>query len=136
MKTAFASILFAGAAAAAFATARAEEPIAVKAITVNTYLNGGIGNDEQQAMRRMARDFPLRIEFSEHDDNEFIADVPVAITDGEGNPVFQLAEAGPMLFVSLPDGKYRVTATRNGKTEMRSVDLNGGRGRELYFHWQ
>lgn len=116
--------------------AGAQDAVVVETITATTYVNGGIGKDEQSAMHRIAKEFPLRLTFSQHKDGEFIADVPVLITDARGNPVFELAKAGPMLDVMLPNGKYKVSARFNGLTESQEVVLSGKEGKDLYFHWK
>lgn len=116
--------------------ASAQESIIVETITATTYLNGGIGKDEADAMRRIAKEFPLRITFSERKDGEFIVDVPVVIADARGNPIFELSKAGPMLYVMLPNGKYKVSARFKGLTESQEVMLAGKEGKDLYFHWK
>ena len=116
--------------------ASAQDSIVVETITATTYLNGGIGKDEEAAMRRVAKEFPLRMTFSERKDGEFLADVPVVIADARGNPVFELPKAGPMLYVMLPTGKYKVSARFKGLTESQEVTLDGKGGKDLYFHWK
>jgi len=115
--------------------ASAQDSIVVETITATTYLNGGVGKDEEAALRRVAKEFPLRMTFSERKDGEFLADVPVVIADARGNPVFELSKAGPMLYVMLPNGKYKVSARSNGMTEVQDVTLAGKGGKDLYFHW-
>lgn len=116
--------------------ASAQEIIVVETISATTYLNGGIGKDEADAMRRIAKEFPLRLTFSVYKDGEFIVDVPVVIADARGNPVFELSKAGPMLYVMLPNGKYKVSARFKGLTESQEVTLRGKEGKDLYFHWK
>lgn len=116
--------------------ARAQESIVVETVTATTYANGGIGKAEEAAMRRVAKEFPLRITFSAQKGGEFLADVPVVIADARGNPVFELPTAGPLLYVMLPDGKYRVSARFKGLTESQEVTLAGKEGKDLYFHWK
>ncbi|MEO8037650.1 MAG: carboxypeptidase regulatory-like domain-containing protein [Betaproteobacteria bacterium] len=100
-----------------------------------TYLNGGVGKEEESAMHRMAKEYPLRITFSERKNDEFVVDVPVTIYDAHGKTVFELPKAGPMLYVKLPEGKYKVRARYEGRVESRTVDLAGAGGKNLYFHW-
>ena len=45
------------------------------------FLNGGIGEDETDAMRQRAREYPLRIVFAQGNQNAFTANVPVEVTD-------------------------------------------------------
>ena len=116
--------------------ASAQDSIVVETITATTFANGGIGDSEIATMRRIAKEFPLRMTFSERKDGEFIADVPVVIADARGNPVFELSKAGPMLYVMLPNGKYKVSARFKGLTESQQVTLAGKDGKDLYFHWK
>ena len=113
-----------------------DELIIVEQVRATMYLNGGIGADEQQYMRKVAKDWPLRMIFSEHKDNEFVADVNVLITDTRGTPYLQLSSAGPMTYAMLPTGKYRITARFRGLSETREVMLNDKAGRDVYFHWK
>jgi hypothetical protein len=116
--------------------AHSQESIVVETFTATTYLNGGVGKDEEDTMHRLAKEFPLRMTFSERKDPEFIVNVPVVITDSRGNPVFELPKAGPMLDVMLPNGKYKVSARFKGLTESQEVTLDGKQGKDLYFHWK
>lgn len=109
--------------------------IVVEQERATTYLNGGVGEDEAQYMRSAAKDWSLRLTFSESKDNNFVADVALLVTDLRGTPYLQLSGAGPMTFARLPAGQYRVTARSNGKTETREVTLDGKVGRDVNFHW-
>jgi len=125
------TVMIAGTAMAASSPTipiRHEGPIA--------YATGGIGKDEQMAMHELAKRFALHIAFSERKDGEFLADVPIVITRPNGEPVFKLAKAGPLLDVHLPDGTYRVTARFAGRAQTREVVLDGKEGKTLYFNWK
>ena len=115
--------------------ASAQDSVVVETITATTYVNGGVGKDEEVALHRIAKEFPLRMTFSERKDGEFLADVSVVIADARGNPIFELPKAGPMLYVMLPNGKYKVSARFKGLTESQEVMLAGKDGKDLYFHW-
>lgn len=98
------------------------------------YLNGGIGAAEQAQMHRDARDWPLRLTFSEGKDGAFLADVRIRIVDGAGKTVFTLDDAGPMTYVRLDPGQYRVTADHRGRSLVREVRVSRGNA-SLYFRW-
>ncbi len=112
-----------------------DELILLEKAHSTAYENGGIGQAEQEAMRKTAKDWPLRMIFSARKNNEFEAGVKLLVTDQRGAPRLELNSAGPMTFAKLPPGKYRVTATANGMTESREVTLDGKQGRDVYFHW-
>jgi hypothetical protein len=41
--------------------ASAQDTVVVETITATTYVNGGVGKDEEVALRRIAKEFPLRM---------------------------------------------------------------------------
>lgn len=113
----------------------AEEIVAVETVSSAPYMNGGIGKDEQDRIRGAAREFNLRMEFSEGKNNAFVTDVGLSVADLQGNPVFYLPSAGPMTNVRLPDGKYKVTATMDRHSEVQTVALAKGQPKSIFFHW-
>jgi len=113
-----------------------EEEVAVEARPPIQVMTGGVGQSDEAAMRKAAKDFNLRLQFSERKDNEFVADADLRITDMQGRPVFVLLDTDPMVNLNLPDGRYRVAASLHGQTETRLVDLRGKSGENLYFHWK
>jgi hypothetical protein len=100
-----------------------------------TYLSGGIGRTEAQAMRAEAKHYPLSMTFSMAKDNEFLAKVPVTIKDSTGKTVLDTVSEGPILLVKLPEGKYSVIAEAYGKTYRRTVHVKAKGDTPLYFHW-
>ncbi len=122
-----------GLAGAAYA--QEEEVILFETIRPTLYMNGGIGSDEQSYMRRIGKDFSLRLNFAERKDNEFVADVKLLIEDEHG-PVFMLPAAGPMTNIMLPEGKYRIVASYRGVSEVHTVTIKGKNGTDVLFHWK
>jgi hypothetical protein len=106
------------------------------AVAGPAFLNGGIGQDEVARMHVAAKDYPLRIEFSEKRDKEFLADAHVKVVDAQGHTVFRSAEAGPILLLKLDPGTYRVTARVDGRSETQTATLRPHKTETLYFHWQ
>jgi hypothetical protein len=102
------------------------------------YMVGGIGKSDAARTRAAGKDYSLRMEFSEHRNNEFVADANLSIANMNGSQVFALSPSAcaPIVNVDLPDGTYRVTATHHGRPETRVVTVQAKRGRDLYFHWQ
>jgi hypothetical protein len=113
-----------------------QQATVIQTVTRSAYVNGGVGADEQATMRSVAKEFPLRIVFSAGRDNEFLADIPMVISNADGNSIFALRRAGPMLYVMLPQGRYKVSAQFNGAIQTRQVDVTARNGKDLSFHWQ
>src|SRR5437867_8978624 len=73
-----------------------------------TFLNGGIGKDEANAIRA-AKGYNLKMTFATGSRNAFLADVGVDVrTHGGGKQVLALNEAGPLIYAQLPTGVYDI----------------------------
>ena len=87
------------------------------------YVSGGIGLDESEALKAAAKDYPLALTFAAQVGGkaDYVADVTVAIHDGQGKPVLRATSEGPYMLVKLPAGDYKVSATYKGQTQERQV---------------
>ncbi|MHC8392283.1 carboxypeptidase regulatory-like domain-containing protein [Pseudomonas sp. LB3P93] len=98
------------------------------------YLSGGIGEDESKAIQQTTG-YNLHMTFSVGPENKYIPDVDVVIQKAPGQTVLTLSQAGPLVYVQLPPGKYTVVATRNGEAKHDTTDVGSGTARNLVFHW-
>lgn len=99
-----------------------------------TFVTGGVGLDESQALRQAAPHWPLAMRFT-GSGSDYLADVHVHITDAGGNAVLQADSRGPYMLVKLHPGRYTVQATYEGHDETRSVTLKRGGHEKLDFSW-
>ncbi|KLU35314.1 hypothetical protein AB595_18955 [Massilia sp. WF1] len=99
------------------------------------YINGGVGQDEQNAMRALRADYNLQLTFATRQTGAYRSDVQLDIADAKGNNVLSVPDTGPMFFAKLPPGTYRISAAAEGKTFKRSVKL-GTAPKELILHWE
>ncbi|MFT4065959.1 carboxypeptidase regulatory-like domain-containing protein [Paraburkholderia sp.] len=90
-----------------------------------TFLTGGIGLDQSTAIRKAMPQYPLTLEFAGKatGGNEYLANIPVQLSDTHGHTVLTTTARGPFLLASLPHGRYSVTATYDGKTKRRAIDI-------------
>jgi hypothetical protein len=100
-----------------------------------SYINGGVGHDEQEAMRALRADYNLQLTFATKQTGAYRSDVQLDIADAKGASVLSVANAGPMFFAKLPTGTYRISASAEGKTFKRSVKLGNG-AKEMVLHWE
>ncbi|MBS0294050.1 MAG: hypothetical protein JSS01_16185 [Proteobacteria bacterium] len=98
------------------------------------YLNGGVGKDEETRMHKDAHNWALRMTFSDKSSNEFVAGVKLKVFNHEGRAVLRMKDAGPMTYVQLPQGEYRITATYKNDMLTRVVHV-GPKGLDANFHW-
>lgn len=94
------------------------------AVTGVKYLSGGVGSDEQQAIKAEASVYPFDLVFSRKDGAYLVID-KVTVRD-KNRVVLTVANAGPMLLAKLPPGKYTVEATASGKTQTRTLEVAKG----------
>jgi hypothetical protein len=102
------------------------------------YLSGGIGSDQSTAFKDAMPRYPLSLEFARHtgsDGNEYLANVPVTITDMHGTSLLSTQSRGPFMLVSIPDGRYIVTARHDGNTQRRTVDIGKATHAHEAFVW-
>jgi hypothetical protein len=98
------------------------------------YLSGGVGEDESKAIQQTTG-YNLHMTFSTGPKDEYVPDVNLVIQKNPGSPVLTLSEAGPLVYVQLPPGKYTVVATRNGEERRDTAEVGSGAARNLVFHW-
>ncbi|WP_321945922.1 carboxypeptidase regulatory-like domain-containing protein [Paraburkholderia sp. J10-1] len=101
------------------------------------YLSGGVGSDQSAAFKAAMHRYPLSLEFARQsaDGNEYLADVPVKIADMHGTPLLSTRTRGPFMLVSIPDGRYVITASHGGNTERRTVDIGKATRAHETFVW-
>lgn len=100
-----------------------------------SYISGGVGTDEQNAMQALRADYNLRLTFATKQTGAYRSDVQLDIADAKGVSVLSVASTGPMFFAKLPPGTYRISAAAEGKTFRRTVRLGSG-AKEMTLHWE
>jgi hypothetical protein len=101
-----------------------------------TFVNGGVGGDEQNAMQALRADYNLHLLFSIKGTGEYVSDVKVRIADSSGNILLETVSDGPMLFARLKPGRYRVTVDRDGQVVKRTAIVASTTKRtSLSFTW-
>ncbi len=99
-----------------------------------TFVSGGVGGEEQNAMRAMQSDYNLNLLFSVQGTGEYLSDVKVTITDTRGNVFLETVADGPKLFANLKAGRYIVTADQDGRVQHKTVTVDNRRT-SLSFTW-
>jgi len=88
-----------------------------------TYISGGVGGAEQEALRTMESNYNLRLTFAAKHNGEYLADVKVTILDAKGNRILQTVADGPRFLAQLTPGSYKVIMDHNGKQYTKSVRI-------------
>jgi hypothetical protein len=102
-----------------------------------SYLSGGIGSDQSAAIKSVMSQYPLTLEFAGKtgSGNEYLSDVPVQIANAHGTTVLKADSHGPFMLLSLPAGRYTITARHDGKTQQRTVNIASAAHAHEVFIW-
>jgi hypothetical protein len=125
MVAAVAGVVFASGLAA-----QTTAPLREHAQGAVSYVTGGVGSDEAQAMRAAAADYPLTLELAATGSgprDEYISGAEVAIRDSRGGSVLDTLTDGPFLLVRLPAGTYIVDVDWHGVHKTKSVEVGASR---------
>ena len=100
-----------------------------------SYMTGGVGAEEREALFAATKDYGLKLVFAAKQQADFLADVTVSIAADNGKPMMKATDTGPYLFVKLPPGKYKITATSNDQALEKSASVSAGKQANAAFYW-
>lgn len=102
-----------------------------------TYLSGGVGSDQSAAIKDVMHQYPLVLEFAgkTNSGNDYLADIPVQVSDVHGKTLLNTSAQGPFMLLSLPHGRYSVTASYKGVPERRTVNVTSTTHARETFIW-
>jgi hypothetical protein len=122
--------LFAG---AADSSAPVLQPVSEGGIT---YVSGGNGMEERQALNEIAGDYNLKLVFAEKDSGAYHSDVKLLIMNMKGQKILEAVSDGPWFFVKLAPGRYKITAEVKEQSLVQQATVGGGRLTQLHFYWR
>jgi len=100
-----------------------------------SYVSGGVGASEQEALAQVKSDYNLRLLFAVTGSGAFLAEIPVTLADGKGQVLLEAVAAGPYFYARVPPGDYRISAERAGQVETRSVTVPSAGAVSTDFRW-
>jgi len=100
-----------------------------------TFISGGVGIEEREALDAARPNYNLSLLFSEQS-GDYLSDVMVRITDLNNNVFLEpVAVGGPKLFAKLPPGRYIVTAEAKGQSLQKTVTVKNNHQPAVSFVW-
>ena len=101
-----------------------------------TYVSGGNGMEERQALNDVAGDYNLKLVFAEKGSGAYVADVKLSIMNMKGQKILEAVSDGPWFFVKLAPGRYKISAEAEGQSQVQQAKIGGGRLTQLHFYWR
>jgi hypothetical protein len=98
-----------------------------------SYVTGGVGADETNAMKANARNYNLFISNSEKN-GSFTDSTSIVITGKQAT--LTVNDAGPLLYVKLPPGEYVVRASNGDQKSERTVTVANKGQAQIHFIWK
>ncbi|RQH10003.1 carboxypeptidase-like regulatory domain-containing protein [Paraburkholderia dinghuensis] len=99
-----------------------------------SFVSGGVGLDESQALRSAASEWPLSLRFTATG-GEYVADVHVTITDAQGTSVLDTTSRGPYMLVKVPPGRYSVHVSHADISKTSAVTVTASGNARASFTW-
>jgi len=116
--------------------ALADQPaLDVKTAGNVSYVSGGVGVSERQALDQVKSQYNLHLLFAYGKSGAYLADVRVKITKASGGEVLDGVSAGPYFYARLPAGHYRVSADNAGQMQTKSVTVPATGAVSADFYW-
>ncbi|MFM2036554.1 MAG: hypothetical protein RL459_1819 [Pseudomonadota bacterium] len=118
-------------------SAHAAEPAQV---VHGDYLCGGVGDEGLQAMRDLRQPYNLRMKFAQVRTGDFLAGVSVRVEPQGAAPaaakpaIGPIEDCGPVMYLRLEPGRYRISATYGDVTLKRNVRV-GRSPTEHVLYW-
>jgi len=98
-----------------------------------TFVTGGIGDSELDAMAAAKADYNLHITNTDKA-GAYTANTSLVITDRKGRDVLT-ATAGPLLYATLPSGSYTLHAENSGMTQTKHFAVSAKKPAEISLLW-
>lgn len=103
-----------------------------------SYVTGGIGNGEREAIEASKADYNLHIT-SAAVSGEFVGDTSIIINRMHGSETEEVlnVESGPLLYVRLPAGNYHLAAEQGGQIKEQKFAVNAqGKTSPIRLSWK
>mgnify|MGYP000910258691 CR=1 FL=1 len=99
-----------------------------------SFLSGGIGENETEALREVKEQYNLRVTSADKN-GEYRGDTRIIISDAQGTVVLDTVSAGPLLYTNLPNGRYTVDGYSEGQSKRKAVKVVKGKHARVHFSW-
>lgn len=84
------------------------------------WLSGGIGDEARDEMRKVQGEYNVLIVFSRRQ-GSYMANIPFAVSAAKEREILSGISEGPLLYLRLPAGSYRVSAKIDGAWQSQNA---------------
>lgn len=99
-----------------------------------SYISGGVGSDENDAMNSVKNAYNLRITSADVA-GHFHGDTRIIIGDQKQMVLLDTTTQGPLFYTNLPKGRYTVQGFSDGQSKTKTVNIVPGKVSRVNFSW-
>ena len=103
-----------------------------------SYITGGVGEGETQAILAEAKQWSLLLEMSQIENGRgvWISGAMINILNDKNQTIFNAQADGPYMLVNLEAGSYAIQASFNGVQQTRAVSIKAGAPQKISLFWK
>lgn len=103
-----------------------------------SYITGGVGEEESQAILAETKQWPLLLELSQIEGSRgvWIFGAKVKVLNSQGIVVFDAPADGPYILINLPAGDYSIEASYEGVVQKRALTLKSNSNQKISIFWK
>lgn len=103
-----------------------------------SYITGGVGEEESQAILSEAKQWPILLELSQLENGRgvWIFGAKIKILNAQNQVVFDAQADGPYMLVNLPAGDYLLEGSYQGVAQKRPVTVKTESPQKINLFWK
>ena len=103
-----------------------------------SYITGGIGDGETQAILTEAKQWPLLLEMSQLENGRgvWISGAMINIFNDQNQTIFNAQADGPYMLINLGAGDYAIQASYQGVEQKRAISIKAGQSQKILIFWK
>lgn len=103
-----------------------------------SYISGGVGEEESQAILSEAKQWPLLLELSQLENGRgvWIFGAKIKILNAKNQVIFDAQADGPYMLVNLPAGEYLLEGAYQGVIQRRSIAVKTALPQKVNLFWK
>lgn len=103
-----------------------------------SYISGGVGEEESQAILTESKQWPLLLELSQLENGRgvWIFGAMIKILNTMNQVIFDAQSDGPYILINLTAGQYQIEASYQGSIQKKSVLIQGSGLQKLAIFWK
>ncbi|QWE28309.1 carboxypeptidase-like regulatory domain-containing protein [Polynucleobacter sp. AM-7D1] len=103
-----------------------------------SYISGGVGEEESQAILTESKQWPLLLELSQLENGRgvWIFGAKIKILNAMNQVIFDAQADGPYILINLTAGQYQIEASYQGSIQKKSMLIQGSGLQKLPIFWK